>query len=81
LIGRAVPVVFPPTNTNPLTLNSTRPVLRSTRADPVRVVHGSVPLWIWLTTLLCVSVMTATGLSTPGAVITPTMSVQLTTES
>jgi hypothetical protein len=79
-MGPAVPLAFPPTNTRPRTLNSTAPVARLTLAAPSRVTQGRVPLLISLTTFLSASVITATGLSTPGAVMTPAMFLQLTTE-
>jgi len=68
--GPLVPVALPPFNTSPSTKNDATPVSRSTLALPEVTVQARVPAEI-----------PATGLSTPGAVITPTMLFQRTVES
>src|SRR6185369_12079176 len=64
------PVAVPPFMTRPSTSKEPSPVSRLILALPFLVVHGPAPLWIWLT-----------GLSTPGAVITPSIPRQRTTVS
>ena len=70
LIGPGVPLELVPLMTNPSTSKVVAPVLRLTLACPFRTVQAVAP-----------ARMPATGLSTPGVVITPTILFQRTTES
>src|SRR5580692_1000486 len=65
--GPGVPLELLPLRTKPSTSKNVFPLDRFTRACPLRTDHGPAPAW-----------MPATGLSTPGAVITPTMLFQRT---
>jgi hypothetical protein len=65
--GPGVPLELLPFRTNPSTSKDVFPLERLTRACPLRTDQGPAPAW-----------MPATGLSTAGAVITPTMLFQRT---
>src|SRR5262245_40752601 len=69
VIGPGVPLNTVPLITSPWTWKNAAPLLRSTAAWPPLVVQANVPLS-----------MSATGLSTFCAVMTPTMERQLATE-
>jgi hypothetical protein len=68
--GPVVPIAFPPPSTSPSTKKNTPPVLKFTRAVPALVIHGSGPLEI-----------PPTGLLMPGAVMTPFIFCQRTTDT
>src|SRR5262249_62145258 len=70
LTGPVVSVAVPPFSTSPSTSKEPKPVVRSTRTLPPRVFQGRVPAEI-----------PATGLSTLGAVMTPTTFCHRTTLS
>src|SRR5271165_1095709 len=67
--GPGVPVELPPLRTKPSTSKKVKPLERFTRAWPLRTDQGPAPAW-----------MLPTGLSTPGAVMTPTMLFQRTSD-
>src|SRR5438477_1520042 len=68
--GPGVPLELLPFRTSPSTSKNVSPFERFTLAWPLRTDQGPAPAWT-----------PPTGLSTPGAVITPTMPFQRTTES
>src|SRR5262249_48360741 len=70
LTGPGVPLELLPLSTSPSTSKYALPLERLTLACPLRTDQGPAPARI-----------PATGLSTPGAVITPTMLFQRTTRS
>src|SRR5713101_1121919 len=68
--GPGVPLELLPLRTSPSKSKNVAPLARFTCARPLRTDHGPAPAWI-----------PPTGLSTPGAVITPAMFFQRTIES
>src|ERR1700749_2734927 len=67
VIAPGVPLEFVPLRTSPSTSKDVYPFSRFTRARPLCTVQGPAPAWI-----------VPTGLSTPGALMTPTILFQLT---